>query len=96
VEKEITLAARMHHPNVVAVFGVCIVSTNEVWLIMEYGEEGSLHCLLADETKVKMLTAQQNNVLSILEGYFMEYAMEVGNRSSLSSVVFAPTRCDPP
>jgi serine/threonine protein kinase len=52
--KEVTLAATMHHPNVVAVFGVCTIeSTNEVWLVMEYGEEGSLYFYLSDYTKVK-------------------------------------------
>jgi hypothetical protein len=44
----------MRHPNVVNVFGACTIqSTNEVWLVMEYGEEGSLYFFLADYTKVK-------------------------------------------
>jgi hypothetical protein len=41
----------MHHPNVVTVFGACIIP-NEVLLVMEYGEGESLYSSLADNTQV--------------------------------------------
>jgi serine/threonine protein kinase len=52
-EREIILASRMHHPNVVTMFGTCISkSTNEAWLVMEYADEGSLYSSLADKPQV--------------------------------------------
>jgi serine/threonine protein kinase len=54
VRKEIDLQASLDHPNVVRIFGDCTIqSTNEFWLVMEYGEEGSLYSFLADDKKVK-------------------------------------------
>jgi serine/threonine protein kinase len=49
LEREITTAARLRHPHVVQVYGACVYSTTEIWLVMEYADGGSLFSKLSDK-----------------------------------------------
>jgi serine/threonine protein kinase len=80
VQREITLAAKMHHSNVIKVFGACIIqSTNEVWLVMEYGEEGSLYFYLEDTTKVKSTYSRKDtrSFFNLFFSYTKKFEQEI-------------------
>jgi serine/threonine protein kinase len=51
LEREITTAARLRHPHVVQVYGACVYSPTELWLVMEYADGGSLFSKIADKSK---------------------------------------------
>ena len=40
------------HPHVVQVYGACVYSPTEIWLVMEYADGGSLFSKLADRSVV--------------------------------------------
>lgn len=52
LEREITTAARLRHPHVVQIYGVCIYSPTELWLLMEFAEGGSLFSKLSNKSEV--------------------------------------------
>jgi serine/threonine protein kinase len=53
LEREINTAARLRHPHVVQMYGACVISTTELWLVMEFADGGSLFSRLADKQLVR-------------------------------------------
>ncbi len=52
LKDELTISRKLRHPHVVLVYGVCVFSGTELWLVMEYADKGSIQSLLSDYSKV--------------------------------------------
>jgi serine/threonine protein kinase len=49
--RELAFATTLRHPNIVLVYGACLVG-NVLWIVMEFADSGSLTSVLADHDTV--------------------------------------------
>ena len=78
-EKEVKYMARLHHPNVVHLLGVCMVGTP--FIMMEYMENGDLNEFLQKQTLVDdSVDLLQENQISLLVLLYMIVQIASGMR----------------
>lgn len=79
---EVEIMSLVKYAHICEVYGGCVISPNELWIIMEYVDGGDLHCFLSSFSSHPSTTSPSfSNVLfsdSSLSSYF--------------TAVFSPTR----
>jgi len=88
-QKEASIMAQLHHPNIVRLYGVCI-DPNEYGMVMEYMPEGSLDKVLAD-TKRKLLWSKRWQIsldISLGISYLHERTPAIVHRDLKSLNIF--------
>jgi mitogen-activated protein kinase kinase kinase 13 len=46
LEEEVSILAMLQHPHITHIYGVCICSQTEIWIVMEFADGGNLYELL--------------------------------------------------
>lgn len=46
VVEDLTTMVRIHHPNVLHYYGLCVISGTEIWIVMEFADGGNLSTFL--------------------------------------------------
>ena len=43
---------KLKHPNIMTIYGACVVQKTELWIVMEYMEGGSLYEVLHSDVEL--------------------------------------------
>jgi serine/threonine protein kinase len=62
LEQEVCFASKLRHPHIVLVYGACIFSPTELWIVMEFADGGNLTNTLIDLSKVTKKEGKGNGI----------------------------------